>query len=82
MQSKHCEKRISGDGRLQGLITETGVHSEVLRSGMSLEYNDILYVISNSGYLTTYRTTDLSLIASLFSTKNSEHSASAEHNFC
>ncbi|MBK6965744.1 MAG: WD40 repeat domain-containing protein [Bacteroidales bacterium] len=58
------------DGRLQGIITETGVHSEVLRSGMSLEYNDILFVISNSGYLTIYRTSDLSLIASLFITKN------------
>ncbi|MHC1775548.1 MAG: WD40 repeat domain-containing protein [Lentimicrobium sp.] len=70
------------DGRLQGIITETGVHSEVLRSGMSLEYNDILYVISNSGYLTTYRTTDLSLIASLFITKNLRtFCLCQEHNF-
>ncbi len=69
------------DGKLEGVISQTGNHSEMLRSGMTYEHNDVLYVISNSGYLTAFSVNDLTIISSLFIAKNLRTFChSPEHN--
>ncbi len=61
--------RVS-DGLLEGVISQTGNHIGVTRSGMCIEYQGVLYVISNSGYLTAFRINDLEKIDSLFIARN------------
>jgi WD40 repeat protein len=58
------------NGRLKWVINNTGEHRSLRRSGACLTHNDLLYVISDSGYLSVFEVKSNTLIKRVFLSLN------------